>query len=72
MIQMKVFEAASRVEIERQFNAWAASLIPGVQMPGVGPTTREDDVFVKEVLYVLPVRSNIAVPTPAIARGNGR
>ena len=41
MIQIKIFEGATRAEIESLFNTWAASLANGVQMPGVGPTTRD-------------------------------
>jgi hypothetical protein len=63
---MKIFAAATREEIERQFNLWAAGLVQGVQMPGVGATQKDGDGgWMKEVLYVLPAVSNarIAVPT---------
>ena len=66
MIQTKIFEADTRAEIEAQFNAWAASLATGAQMPGVGPTTRDGESFFKEVLYVLQPRNNGGIAVPRI------
>mgnify|MGYP001599359347 CR=1 FL=1 len=77
MIQMKVF-TGTIAEITEAFNAWAASLVHGTQFPqgiaGMARLANDRDDWIKEIIYVLPVRPNsgIAVPTPAIARGNGR
>jgi len=72
MVQYRVF-TGTIAEIEAAFNAWAASLVQGVNI-NAGPLTKLDDgSWLKEVMYVLPVAGrNIAVPTPAIARANGR
>ena len=74
MVQYRVF-TGTIAEIETAFNGWAASLVQGVNINS-GPLVKLDDgSWIKEVLYVLPVaggRPNIALPTPAIARGNGR
>lgn len=56
MIQWKAF-VGSIAEIESEFNKWAASLPDGVNVTA-GPLVRTDEGWVKEVLYLLPQRSN--------------
>ena len=71
MIQYKVF-VGTIAEIEAAFNAWAAALVQGVNV-NAGPLTplipgsvesAADRQWLKEVMYILPQRSNgnIAVP----------
>ena len=73
MIQYKVF-TGTIAEIEAAFNGWAASLVYGVNV-NAGPLTSfdtdEGQQWLKEVMYVLPQRSNngIAVPTPQLLGG---
>ena len=66
MIQYKIF-AGTLDEIEAALNAWAASLPTGVNVNS-GPLVQAGDIWLKEVMYVLPARSNgIAVPKPPLA-----
>jgi hypothetical protein len=72
MIQWKVF-SGTLAHIEQTFNAWAAGLANGVNVQAgplvacnansVEPLAERE--YVKEVMYILPVRDNskIAVPT---------
>ena len=77
MIQLKIF-TGTIAEIESAFNAWSASLMQGTNINS-GPLVLVgnpdhaaiEKVFMKEVLYVLPVRDNgkIAVPQFQPPRG---
>lgn len=68
MVQYKIFEGTLK-EIEAAFNVWAASLVAGVNI-SASPLVYSPSGWVKEVMYVLPQRSNVAVPN--LIRANGK
>ena len=69
MVQIRIFVGTIE-EIEKAFNGWAASLREGTNVQA-SPLTAAGDGWIKEVMYLLPLRSNgIAVPAPGSLRAN--
>lgn len=64
MIQYKVF-VGTIAEIEAALNAFCAGLPTGANV-NMGALTRNDDVglWYKEIMYVLPQRSNNGIAVP--------
>jgi len=74
MVQYKIFQGTLE-EIEAAFNVWAASLVAGVNISASALVSVDTDAgqrWIKEVLYVLPHRSNARVLAPVLVRPNGK
>ena len=65
MIQFKVF-TGTLAEIESAFNAWAAALMDGTNVQAAPLVAVGDGTYLKEVVYMLPKRSNGKIAVPSI------